>query len=63
MTDGPDDRLDVIQPYAGSINVNVFHDVRMWMTTLGCTEPELRGAVREVGASAAAVRNYLHMTK
>lgn len=35
------------------------HEVRDWAMSLGCTEDELREAVKAVGHSARAVREYL----
>ncbi|WP_411879676.1 DUF3606 domain-containing protein [Polaromonas sp. YR568] len=35
------------------------HELRDWMKSLGCTEEELRDAVKAVGHSADAVRRYL----
>ena len=35
------------------------YEVRSWTESLGCTEAELRAAVKAVGRSAEAVRAYL----
>jgi len=35
------------------------YEVRGWAQTLGCTEQQLREAVKAVGNSASAVRQYL----
>jgi hypothetical protein len=35
------------------------HELRDWMKSLGCTEQQLRDAVKAVGHSADAVRAYL----
>lgn len=35
------------------------HEVRSWTESLGCSETQLRDAVKAVGNSAAAVREYL----
>jgi hypothetical protein len=35
------------------------HELRDWTQSLGCTEQQLRVAVKEVGNSADAVRRYL----
>ena len=35
------------------------HEVRSWTQSLGCTEAELRAAVKAVGNSAEAVRQHL----
>ncbi len=44
---------------AGKVNVNEDWEVRYWCKEFGCTEKQLRDAVRAVGVSAAAVRKYL----
>lgn len=41
------------------INVSARLELRWWCVQLGCTEEQLREAVRVVGTSAAAVRKYL----
>jgi hypothetical protein len=46
-------------PDANRINVNETHEVRYWTQALGCSAEELRDAVRKVGTSAQAVRNYI----
>ena len=56
MTDETSD----IPPDVRRINVDVPHEVRSWMFNFGCTEGELRLAVRAVGDSPDAVRAYLH---
>lgn len=35
------------------------HEVRSWTEALGCSETQLRDAVKAVGNSAAAVREFL----
>jgi hypothetical protein len=35
------------------------HEVRSWCNSLGCTEDELKAAVKAVGDSAEKVREYL----
>jgi hypothetical protein len=35
------------------------HEVRSWTESLKCSETELRDAVKAVGNSASAVREYL----
>ena len=35
------------------------HEVRSWTESLGCTETQLRDAVKAVGNSADEVRQYL----
>lgn len=41
------------------INVNESWEVTYWTRELGCTEAQLKAAVRAVGVSVAAVRKYL----
>ncbi|MGJ7574883.1 DUF3606 domain-containing protein [Variovorax sp. RB2P76] len=41
------------------IAVNEPHEVLSWTNLLGCTEAQLRDAVKAVGNSAEAVRVYL----
>ena len=55
--------IDKISPDERRINLDDLHEVRSWMLTFGCTEPELRLAVRAVGDRAEDVRAYLHRTK
>ena len=43
------------------INVNQDHEIRYWCQEFDCTEKELRDAVRLVGNSARAVRNFLSL--
>ena len=45
---GPQDR--------SRVNLNQEHEVRYWAKHFGCTEDELREAVRKVGNSAEAVK-------
>lgn len=52
---GPSDR--------SRINLNEDYEVRYWSKELGCTEAALRQAVRAVGVSATAVRDYLTEVK
>lgn len=40
------------------INLNEDYEVRDWAKSLGCTEEQLREAVKEVGNSAEAVRKH-----
>lgn len=37
------------------------HEVRSWTESLGCTEEQLRDAVKAVGNSADAVRQHLKL--
>jgi Protein of unknown function (DUF3606) len=41
------------------INLNEDYEVRDWTQSLGCTEQELRDAVKAVGNSVEAVRYFL----
>lgn len=41
------------------INVNEPWEVRYWCKEFGCTETQLREAVKKVGVSANAVRRHL----
>ncbi len=53
------DDTSQIPPDQRQIDVDDMHDVRSWMFSLGCTEAELRLAVRDVGTRAEDVRAYL----
>lgn len=48
---GPADRARV--------NVHEDWEVRWWCKEFGCTEAQLKAAVKAVGVSAAAVRKHL----
>jgi AraC-like DNA-binding protein len=41
------------------ISLEQEHELRDWADTFGCSEELLREAVKEVGNSAAAVRQYV----
>ena len=41
------------------IALNQAHEIQSWTQSLGCTEQQLRDAVKAVGNSAEAVRQYL----
>ncbi len=41
------------------ISLKEDYEVRDWCQSLGCTPEQLRAAVKAVGNSAAAVREYL----
>ena len=41
------------------IALEQLHELRDWMKSLGCTEQQLRDAVKAVGHSADAVRSHL----
>ncbi|SKA73561.1 Protein of unknown function [Clostridium sp. USBA 49] len=44
---------------AKRIDINDLSEVKNWCKALGCTESELKAAVRAVGTSAKAIREYL----
>jgi hypothetical protein len=46
-------------PDRSRINVNEPWEVKWWCNHFGCTEAQLRAAVREVGVMADDVRRYL----
>jgi hypothetical protein len=48
---------------ASRVNIHQEHEVRYWCSKFGCTEAELREAVKAVGTSAAAVGEYLAKKK
>lgn len=41
------------------INLQDLYEVRGWVKSLGCTEQELRDAVKAVGDAVEAVKAYL----
>lgn len=41
------------------ISLEQEHEIRSWTQSLGCSETQLRDAVKAVGNSAEAVREYL----
>jgi hypothetical protein len=41
------------------INVNEAHELAYWTKELGCTEDELRAAIKSSGVMATAVRQHL----
>lgn len=43
---------------AARVNVHEDWEVRYWCKALGCTEQQLKAAVKAVGVSAAAVRKH-----
>jgi hypothetical protein len=45
------------------ISLDQEHEVRDWAKTLGCTEAQLREAVKAVGRSADDVRRYINNQK
>ena len=44
---------------ASKISLSEPWELQYWTKTLGCTEPELRAAVKAVGNGADAVREFL----
>jgi len=44
---------------ASKVNVNEQWEVNWWTQEFGCTETQLRNAVKAVGVMAADVRKYL----
>lgn len=44
---------------ASKVNVHEDWEVRYWCKEFGCTEAQLKDAVKAVGVSAAAVKRYL----
>jgi Protein of unknown function (DUF3606) len=54
------DDLDKRRPQdASKVNVHESWEVRYWCKTFGCTEAELKAAVKAVGVSVSAVRKHL----
>lgn len=47
----------------GRINVNVPHEVRYWAEKLGCSEADLRAAVRRAGDRATDVEAELQVNR
>lgn len=47
------------QPDRLRVNVNEPHEVKYWCSKFGCTEDQLRAAVRRVGVMAADVERAL----
>jgi hypothetical protein len=43
---------------ASKVNVHEDWEVRYWCKAFGCSEAELKAAVKAVGVSASAVRRY-----
>ncbi|MGQ2992787.1 DUF3606 domain-containing protein [Variovorax sp.] len=41
------------------ISLSEAHEIRSWTESLGCSETQLRDAVKAVGNSAEEVRKYL----
>lgn len=54
------DNKNITQPLdAKRIDVNDPAEVRNWCKSFGCTEQQLKDAVKAVGTSGAAVRRHL----
>lgn len=56
----PDDLIKRRPQDASRIKIHELYQVRWWTHELGCTERQLKEAVKEVGTSANAVRSYLN---
>ncbi|MDM0015441.1 DUF3606 domain-containing protein [Variovorax sp. J22P168] len=57
-----DETID-IPPDERRVDVTQLHEVRSWMLAFGCSEVELRLAVRDVGDRAEDVRVHLNQRK
>ncbi|AMJ65928.1 DUF3606 domain-containing protein [Hymenobacter sp. PAMC 26628] len=55
-----DDRTNRGPADRSRINVNEDYEVRYWCKEFGCTEAQLRAAVKAVGVMADKVRQYLN---
>jgi Protein of unknown function (DUF3606) len=55
-----DDRSKRGPPDRTRINVGEPHEVAYWTKEFGCSEAQLRAAVKAVGPMAASVRNHLN---
>jgi Protein of unknown function (DUF3606) len=55
-----DDRSKRGPPDRTRINVGEAHEVAYWTKELGCSEAQLRAAVKAVGPMVASVRNHLN---
>jgi hypothetical protein len=55
----PDDLSKRRPQDASPINIHEPYEVRWWTHELGCTEQQLKEAVKQVGTAVRAVRNYL----
>ena len=54
-----DDKTKRAPADSSRINVNEDYEVSYWTGALNCTREELEKAVKEVGTSARAVREYM----
>ena len=55
-----DDRSKRGPPHRTQINVGEPHEVAYWTKELGCSEAQLRAAVKAAGPMVASVRNHLN---
>lgn len=54
------DNKKITHPHdAKRVDINDQDEIRNWRKSFGCTEAELKAAVKAVGTSGAAVRKYL----
>ena len=58
----PDDPSKRGNPDRQRIDINDENEVRNWSKSLNVTPDQLKEAVRKIGTSAAAVRDYLRGT-
>lgn len=55
----PDNLTKKIPQDASKVNVNEPYEVVYWCKKFGCTEAQLRAAVKAVGTKASAVQTHL----
>jgi hypothetical protein len=55
----PDNKRETGKPDDSRINVNEAYELRYWTKELGCTEQQLREAVKKVGPMVKDVKRYL----
>ncbi|WP_088189030.1 DUF3606 domain-containing protein [Desulfosporosinus sp. FKA] len=55
----PDDKTKKRPQDSSRINIHEPYEVNYWCDTFGCTEVQLKAAVKAVGDSAAEVKKYL----
>lgn len=58
-----DDKTKTQPQDAKRVNVNEPYELRDWSKKFGCTEEQLRNAVKNVGTSAEKVAEYLKKKK
>ncbi|MEP0367426.1 MAG: DUF3606 domain-containing protein [Cyclobacteriaceae bacterium] len=56
----PDDKTKRHPQDGKRIDINDPNEVRNWCKSFGCTEADLKAAVKAVGTSAQAVRKHLN---